>query len=183
MEALAVPTETSAEFPPVFQKEDGAGDSTETTITTDTLTSSAEETMKSSPNDDSDDAAALVGHSKVSFGTVNVHKHRMTLGTNPSTAIGVPVELAWDEESSEFVTVEEYEKQHDAPLRRIPHRQRQEIAEVHHTRESLSRAREEVAQTQRSIAASASEDPDRPFRQPHHRGRKSHHPTSCCTIL
>jgi len=174
MEALAVPTETSAEFPPVFQKEDGAaGDSTETTTTGDTLTSSA------ATNDDSDNAAAASSSSKVSFGNVNVHKHRMTLGTNPSTAIGVPVELAWDEESSEFVTVEEFEKR-DKSLQRIPHRKRQEIAEVHHSHDSISRRREEVAEAQRSIAASANEDPDRPFHQ--HRGRKSL-PTSCCTIL
>jgi hypothetical protein len=50
-------------------------------------------------------------NSNVSFGTVHVHEHRMTLGRNPGVGHGVPVELSWDVEGSNvFNTIDEYEE-------------------------------------------------------------------------
>ena len=121
--------------------------------------------------------------SHVSFGSVNVHKHRMTMGTNPFTSIGVPVELAWEEESSETMPVDAFERSHPPPPpRRLKVRERQEIAEAHHTRDSIERRQEEVHEAQRSIEASGrDDDPDRPlWRRRRRRGGTTTSP--CCII-
>jgi len=108
-----------------------------------------------------------VARSKVSFGNVNVHKHRMTLGTNPSAKNGIPVELAWDVLSCEELAVDEFEERHgEKNLRRIDADKRQEIAEVNHSRGSIVRAKEEVKGTQARIYLSKREDPDKPIIAP-----------------
>jgi hypothetical protein len=58
-----------------------------------------------------------VSTSHVSFGSVHVHEHRMTLGTNPDVSYGVPVELAWSADTSDmFDSIEEFErKAHQLP--------------------------------------------------------------------
>jgi hypothetical protein len=64
-------------------------------------------------NNNEDDATneKSVSTSHVSFGSVHVHEHRMTLGTNPGVSYGVPVELAWSAETSDmFDSIEEFER-------------------------------------------------------------------------
>ena len=58
-----------------------------------------------------------VSTSHVSFGSVHVHEHRMTLGSNPDVSYGVPVELAWSADASDlFDSIEEFEqKAHAVP--------------------------------------------------------------------
>jgi hypothetical protein len=52
-----------------------------------------------------------VSTSHVSFGSVHVHEHRMTLGTNPEVSYGVPVELAWAADASDmYDSIEEFER-------------------------------------------------------------------------
>jgi hypothetical protein len=98
-----------------------------------------------------------VGHgSGVSFGSVHVHEHRMTLGSNPEVRRGVPVELAWDvEESNVFSTIDEYEEKAHAEGRdsgsakRIAAWKREAIAEAHHSRESIVRVETEIQTIQK----------------------------------
>jgi len=107
------------------------------------------------------DSSEPTSVSKVSFGNVNVHKHRMTLSNNPSATYGVPVELAWDEESSELLTVDQYEKDHEKKdLHRMTAGERQQIAAVNHTRESITERLQEVYAAKQSISTSAAENPD-----------------------
>jgi hypothetical protein len=89
--------------------------------------------------------------SGVSFGSVHVHEHRMTLGSNPEVRRGVPVELAWDvEESNVFSTVDEFEEQahgegrESGSAKRIAAWKREAIAEAHHSRESIVRVETEI---------------------------------------
>jgi hypothetical protein len=46
---------------------------------------------------------------RVSFTTVRVREHRITMGDNPSCTYGTPVSLAWESLQREDVTLEEYE--------------------------------------------------------------------------
>lgn len=98
--------------------------------------------------------------SHVSFGSVNVHKHRMTLGVNPS-AHGIPVELAWEEHSSElFDDVEKFEDSTTHELHRIAAVSRKKIAENHHSRDSITKSQSEVEKIKRSIAKSENDPID-----------------------
>ena len=98
------------------------------------------------------------GHgSGVSFGSVHVHEHRMTLGSNPEVRRGVPVELAWEVEQSEvFSTVDEFEEKAHADgrdsgnARRIAAWKREAIAEAHHSRESIVRVTNEIQAIQQN---------------------------------
>jgi len=86
----------------------------------------------------------------VSFGEVNVHTHRMTLGTNPS-ANGIPVELAWYEEESETLTVDKFEKEHPIhEVHKIAKASREKIAQRRHTRQSIKRVENEVEKIKKS---------------------------------
>jgi hypothetical protein len=114
--------------------------------------------------------------SGVSFGSVHVHQHRMTLGVNPEVRHGVPVELAWEvEQSCVFDTVDEFEETVHAtsttdetsllknqgssadptsttttsstvphPVKRMTAAEREEIASVHHSRDSIVRVQSDM---------------------------------------
>jgi hypothetical protein len=115
------------------------------------------------------------GNSGVSFGSVHVHQHRMTLGANPEVRYGVPVELAWEvERSCVFDTVDEFEETVHAvttdetsllknqnssadptsrttssstvphPVKRMTAAEREEIASVHHSRDSIVRVQSDM---------------------------------------
>lgn len=129
--------------------------------------------------DTSTTAAAAEARGKVSFGDVHIHKHRMTLGVNPSTDYGVPVELAWDQaSSSELFTVDNYEEQqHSTSLHRLNRHKRQEIAQVNHSRESILKRELEVHEAQQSIERSNREWDQQQARE------KLRRATSCCAIL
>jgi hypothetical protein len=100
-------------------------------------------------------------HNTVSFGFVNIHKHRMTLSNNPATRIGLPVEISWEEHSSELLNVDEYEstKQSHSSLHRLPASTRRKIAEQHHTRESIRRVEEDIKEAKKSIESSKLDHP------------------------
>ena len=62
-----------------------------------------------------------VSTSHVSFGSVHVHEHRMTLGSNPDVSYGVPVELAWSADASDlFDSIEEFEQKAHAVTQQSP---------------------------------------------------------------
>ena len=105
--------------------------------------------------------------SHVSFGHVEVHKHRMTMGSNPS-ATGIPVELAWEEESSERIPVDEFQEHHD--VHRIATKARRRIAEEHHSRASISIVENEATKIKKSIAKSKTDPVDMKE-------------SACCTVL
>lgn len=106
--------------------------------------------------------------SHVSFGPVRVHTHRMTLGTNPSTRTGVPVELAWQyDESLDFSNLDGFEEHVSSEtqqqnlyrgggssdarrVHRIAAASRERIAELHHSRDSIVRVEHEVKEIQKS---------------------------------
>ena len=112
-------------------------------------------------------------NNSVSFGRVNVHKHRMTLGNHPF-ASGIPVELSWDVESSDEMSMEAYEssstsdantdQHHDTSSnsQSSPHRLtsqiRREIAEEHHSRESIFAVLKEASLLRHAIVKSLEED-------------------------
>ena len=108
-------------------------------------------------------ASTQQSDSQVSFGTVNVHKHRMTLGQNPA-ASGIPVELAWEEWGSETLDVDEFEKARpDKAVHRIAKTSRERIAEEGHSRESILHVQEEMEWIKKSREASEG-DEDRKWR-------------------
>ena len=48
---------------------------------------------------------------RVRFGSVRLHVHPLTLGTNPSAQTGLPVELEWDaQETQRFASVQDFER-------------------------------------------------------------------------
>ena len=118
-------------------------------------------------------ASADNNNNSVSFGRVNVHKHRMTLGNHPF-ASGIPVELSWDVESSDEMSMEAYEssstsdantdQHHDTSSnsQSSPHRLtsqiRREIAEEHHSRESIFAVLKEASLLRHAIVKSLEED-------------------------
>lgn len=179
MKTVATETEEAIAENPVIQKDSGKpkqqrrgtdyGYETEEN-TTETSSAGDAEGVKESKT------GSKVVRSKVSFGNVNVHKHRMTLGTNPSAKNGIPVELAWDVLSCEELAVDEFEKRHgEKNLQKLDADKRQEIAEVNHSRGSIVRTQEEVKGAQARIFLSKREDPDNPIVAPA--------ATSCCTII
>jgi hypothetical protein len=119
-----------------------------------------------SPSDDYDEVddhsheRAVEGNHNVSFGSVNIHKHRMTLSNNPATRIGLPVEIAWEEHSSELLNIDEYESSKTSnSLHRLPASTRRKIAEQHHTRESILRVEDEIKEAKKSIESSKLDKP------------------------
>lgn len=53
-------------------------------------------------------------HGKISFGTVHVREHRMTLGSHPEVQNGVPIELSWvKQQSFLYDTIDEFEQSKD----------------------------------------------------------------------
>jgi len=108
-------------------------------------------------------------HSTVSFGRVNVHRHRMTLGSNPFTTRGtIPVELSWDAESSDEMSMEHYESSDvddsSKPPKRRPRKlspdARRTIAEEHHTRESIFAVLKEASLIRHAIVKSLEDEDD-----------------------
>jgi hypothetical protein len=93
---------------------------------------------------------------KVSFGSVRIHKHRMSLGDNPGVSTGVPVTLAWEvEESLRFDSIEEAAKESGKHgLHRISRNRREEIANQLHSRSSIVRLQDEIKSIQVSRTAS-----------------------------
>lgn len=108
------------------------------------------EDKTSKPNESK---ASLGSH--VSFGEVHVHSHRMTLGSNPS-ATGVPVELAWEENSSEHMKIDEFEEHHQ--VHRIAAKERRKIAEAHHSRDSITMVEEDSERIKKAIQESRTSD-------------------------
>jgi hypothetical protein len=114
---------------------------------------------------DKDGNNEALGEKQVKFGAVRVHTHRMTLGANPSTTRGVPVELAWEvEESMQFENPSDFDAYtssehgssdiwHDGDphgARRITAASREQIASVNHSRESIVKAQQEVMEIKKS---------------------------------
>jgi len=115
--------------------------------------------------------------SKVSFGIVNVHKHRMTLSTNPFAVTGIPVELAWGETSCEEFRVDDFEKKFAKKnLRKMTSEERLAIVEQHHSRGSITLIEEQLKGARASIYLSKRDDPENLV-------IIAPAPTSCCTIL
>lgn len=136
-----------------------------------------EDTVGASSHSSSVGSSGKVLKSKVSFGKVNVHKHRMTLSTNPSAATGIPVELAWGETSCEELHVDEFEKKYAKKnLRKMTSEERLAIVIEHHSRGSITLVEEQVKGARASIYLSKRDDPDNLV-------IVAPAPTSCCTIL
>ena len=100
--------------------------------------------------------------SDVSFGSVHVHKHRMTLGDNPE-ATGLPVTIDWEELESEELSVDAYEDKQwiegkDHSVRKIAKSKREKIALQNHTRQSLRKVQEEISEIKLSRQESEKED-------------------------
>lgn len=96
-------------------------------------------------------ASTRSNDSKVSFGSVRIHKHRMSLGDNPGVSGGVPVTLAWEkEESVNYETIDAAEENLTHELRRISKNRREAIAAEHHSRNSVTLAVKEVQSIQES---------------------------------
>jgi hypothetical protein len=114
---------------------------------------------------DKDHPSQALNEKHVKFGAVRVHTHRMTLGANPSTTRGVPVELAWEvDESMQFENPSDFDAYtssehgsseiwHDGDphgARRITAASREHIASVNHSRESIVKAQQEVMEIKKS---------------------------------
>lgn len=86
---------------------------------------------------------------------VRVHKHALVLGDNPAVSDGVPLQLAWEAESTVIWKLQDH---HDG-RRRVPHRLssyvRKVIASDQSSRECLVQVREEVRAIQKSRKESA----------------------------
>ena len=118
--------------------------------------------------------------SGVSFGRVNVHRHRMTLGSAHPFASGIPIELSWDVVSSDEMSMTDYEEEQSSsctasvtggdanrdrhgsrsPPRRYTPQDRREIAEEHHTRESIFAILKEASLIRHAIVKSLEEEND-----------------------
>ena len=121
--------------------------------------------------------------SGVTFGDVHIHKHRMTMGTNPSVKVGVPVELDWEKTSSELLSVDHYEDtHHQFELRRLNRLERQDIALVNHSRDSVIRRQQEVFEAQRLMDESARDSTDEDFNLGRMIPSKKKPTNSCCVI-
>jgi hypothetical protein len=111
------------------------------------------------------DHSETFSEKQVKFGAVRVHTHRMTLGANPSTTRGVPVELAWEvDESMQFENPSDFDAYtsseqgssniwHDGDphgARRMTAASREQIASVNHSRESIVQTEKEVMEIKKS---------------------------------
>lgn len=90
----------------------------------------------------------------------------MTLGTNPFASSGVPVELAWEVESSDEMSIDDYESSDEntpepsKPPRRLSPDERREIAEEHHSRQSIFAILKEASLIRHAIVQSLEDDED-----------------------
>ena len=130
-----------------------------------------------------DQVTPLNNSSAVSFGRVMVHRHRMTLGSAHPFASGIPVELSWDVVSSDEMSITDYEDEEDqqqsssntsltddanhhhrhgsrSPPRRLTSQDRREIAEEHHSRESIFAILKEASLIRHAIVKSLEEEGD-----------------------
>ncbi|KAL7581185.1 hypothetical protein ACA910_005974 [Epithemia clementina (nom. ined.)] len=55
-------------------------------------------------------SAPLTTKKRVSWGSVDIHTHSMTIGDNPSVSTGLPVTLTWDAETHESLTINRYKQ-------------------------------------------------------------------------
>ena len=121
-------------------------------MNTSVAAASTEQATKDGPQRPS--TASSQSDSHISFGEVRVHKHRMTLGDNPS-ADGIPVEIAWEEEESETLSVDRFEEEHPThEVHRIAKTSREKIAQERHSRQSIKRVEQEVEKIKKSREAS-----------------------------
>ena len=132
-----------------------------------TTTDRSERRKSSDEENARDDVAGRHRHhrshstdSHVSFGRVSVHQHRMTLGTNPSVTNGIPVELCWEAESSYESELEDYERMERRKPGRLSPQTRREIAEEHHSRESIFATLKEASLIRHAIEKSLEYDDD-----------------------
>ena len=131
--------------------------------------------------DSSSDSTQHEESGSVRFGSVRVHKHRMTLGDHPS-ARGLPVMLAWEVDDSEEIDLaafqerqrekSEYEQRQEPGLRRLDMFAREEIARRNHTRESLTKVQVEMFQIQKSRMASKNDNVDQAARREERQRRR-----------
>jgi len=89
----------------------------------------------------------------------------MTLGSNPFASSGVPVELAWEAESSDEMSIGDYESDANTAERgkprRLPPNERREIAEEHHSRESIFEVLKEASLIRHAIVKSLEDEDDK----------------------
>jgi len=106
----------------------------------------------------------------VSFSTVRVHQHRLTLGDNPAVSRGIPLTLDWQIEDSETFDLELFEAVYGRKdLCCFSSDERKAIARQDHSRDSLVRVRQEVKAIQYSRERSKYESasPSRNTRETH----------------
>jgi hypothetical protein len=101
-------------------------------------------------NDESSESVTNGNGNNVGFSTVHVHSHRLTLGDHPDVSSGIPLQLGWDVQDSEEFDLDTFEQGNDHKLSRISRRSREEIAMLHHSRESVVIAHNEVQEIKHS---------------------------------
>jgi hypothetical protein len=106
---------------------------------------------------------------QVSFGSVQVHHHPLTLGCNPggSTSTGPPLTLHWDSFGSDhYPTIEDFSaefhqhKSRDAPVYRIIGSKRREIAAEEHSPEAIAAVEAEIRQIREARFMSSMDPPE-----------------------
>lgn len=111
--------------------------------------------------------------SAVSFGTVRVHQHRLTLGDNPGVSTGVPLTLGWDVEDSETYDLQSFERNNaseEHKLSRITRGKRELIASEHHSRGSILQRGNEVREIKKSRETSVTDRAARRHNKKKHGG-------------
>jgi hypothetical protein len=130
------------------------------TLSTATSIMSAEPAPDNSFNNSSRTALSSTSASSgVSFGTVRVHEHRLTLGDNPGVSIGVPLTLGWECDDSETYDLEAFERlskdnNSTGGVHRLTRYKRELIASENHSRDSITLRKKEVRTVQLSRAES-----------------------------
>jgi hypothetical protein len=114
----------------------------------------------------------------------------MTMGANPSTSRGVPVELSWQvDESLEFANDAEFDAYNaqqeasssswylDTPnphtVRRIAPHSREAIASEHHSRDSIVRVEQEIRDIKKSRLESESDSESRRHERARHQEKRN----------
>jgi len=107
---------------PLRRRRPSKDDSVETAPLEDSLRSFiSEELLRSSTLSNSSNTASLgnnyggQNNNTVSFGSIQIHSHRLILGDNPSVSSGPPVTVDWKPFLSGTYDLDEYEKQKPEP--------------------------------------------------------------------
>jgi hypothetical protein len=125
------------------------------TISTATSIMSAEPPDDSFNNSSRTALSLTSASSGVSFGSVRVHEHRLTLGDNPGVSTGIPLTLGWECDDSETYDLEAFERLNKEDnstggVHRLTRHKRELIASENHSRDSIIKIHREVRSIQLS---------------------------------